>query len=131
MRIRPISLLLLLPFTLPLFSCTLENLREDSDGEKTELTTIAEILAEPKDDMEVIIRGRIIEQEKGEDDYIFTDGKDKIVVEIEEENFQYNPNEIVEISGVVNLELEKGEKEGDPTPEAIEIEVKKIKTVKR
>ena len=111
MKIKLISLLVSLGLTLSLFSCTLENLREDSDkGEKTYVTTIAEILAEPKDNMEVVIRGRIIEQQKGEDDYIFTDGKDKIVVEIEEENFPYNPNETVEISGVINLELKKGKK---------------------
>ncbi len=97
---------------------------------KTEVTIISKILAEPKDNMEVTIRGKIIDQEEGESDYIFTDGKDKIIVEIEQENFQYNPNENIEIYGVVSLESTKQEEEYDPTPEVIEIEVKEIKVVK-
>ena len=94
----------------------------------TEITSISEILAEPKDDMEVRIRGQIIDQEPGEDDYIFTDGQEQITVEIEQENFQYTPDETIEIYGVVNLESAHGG-ENDPTPEAVEIEVTEIKLV--
>lgn len=94
------------------------------------VTTIANILVEPKDNMEVTIRGKIIERQKGENDYIFTDGQEKIMVEIEKENFEYNPNETIEISGVVSLESTKEDDEYDPTPETIEIEVKEIKAVK-
>ena len=130
MKIRFLSLLLLLGLTLPLFSCTPERSEEGTEQvEKTEVTTIAKILAESKDGMKVTIRGKIIDQQKGENDYIFTDGKDKIIVEIEKENFQYNPNETLEISGVVILESTK-EEEDDPTSEDIEIEVKQIKVVK-
>ena len=95
---------------------------------ETEITSISEILAEPKDDMEVRIRGQIIDQEPGEDDYIFTDGQEQITVEIEQENFQYAPDETIEIYGVVNLESAHGG-ENDPTPEAVEIEVTEIKLV--
>ena len=95
----------------------------------TELTSISEILAEPKDEMEVRIRGQIIDQEAGEDDYIFTDGQDKITLEIAQENFQYSPDETIEIYGIVSLESMHKEDDHDPTPEAVEIEVKEIKLV--
>ena len=96
---------------------------------QTEVTSISQILAEPKDDMEVRIRGKIIDQQLGEDDFIFTDGQDKITLEIDQENFQYSSDETIEIYGVVSLESIDEEDDHDPTPEVVEIEVKEIKLV--
>ena len=95
---------------------------------ETEMNSISQILAEPKNDVEVRIRGQIIDQQPGEKDYIFTDGQAQITVEIEQENFQYTPDETIEIYGVVNLELAEGG-ENDPTPELVEIEVTEIKLI--
>lgn len=96
---------------------------------QTEITSISQILAEPKDDMEVRIRGKIIDQQLGEDDFIFTDGQDKITLEIDQKNFQYSSDETIEIYGVVSLESLDEEDDHDPTPEVVEIEVKEIKLV--
>ncbi|MGK7949825.1 MAG: NirD/YgiW/YdeI family stress tolerance protein [Xenococcaceae cyanobacterium] len=96
---------------------------------QTEVTSISQILAEPKDDMEVRIRGKIIDQQLGEDDFIFTDGQDKITLEIDQKNFQYSSDETIEIYGVVSLESIDEEDDHDPTPEVVEIEVKEIKLV--
>lgn len=97
---------------------------------QTEITSISQILAEPKDDMEVRIRGKIIDRQLGEDDFIFTDGQDKITLEIDQKNFQYSSDETIEIYGVVSLESIDEEDNHDPTPEVVEIEVKEIKLVK-
>ena len=96
---------------------------------QTEITSISQILAEPKDDMEVRIRGKIIDQQLGEDDFIFTDGQDKITLEIDQKNFQYSSDETIEIYGVVSLESIDEEDDHDPTPEVVKIEVKEIKLV--
>ena len=97
---------------------------------QTKIATISSILNNPVEGQEVTLRGKIIGQEQGDTDYIFTDGMNKIMIELQDKNFPYNPNTTVEISGVVNLEsqhLEEVEKE--TTPEDIEIDVNQLQVV--
>ncbi|MEO0967785.1 MAG: NirD/YgiW/YdeI family stress tolerance protein [Cyanobacteria bacterium J06639_18] len=102
---------------------------------QAEITSVSKVLASPKDDMEVKLRGRIISQQEGEAEYVFTDnGKDKIILDISEENnFKYDPEKTIEVSGVVNIKSDEEDKEKedsvDPTPELLEIEVKEIKVI--
>ncbi len=96
---------------------------------ENKIISISSILENPIDGEEVTLRGRIIDQEEGEKDYIFTDGKNKIVIELEENDFRYDPNENIEILGIVNLESEHFEQENDLTPENIEIDVNKLRVI--
>ncbi|MDJ0696853.1 NirD/YgiW/YdeI family stress tolerance protein [Mastigocoleus sp. MO_188.B34] len=102
---------------------------------QAELTSVSKVLASPKDDMEVKLRGKILSQQEGEAEYVFTDnGKDKIILDIpEEKNFKYDPEKTIEVSGVVNIKSDEEDKEKedsvDPTPELLEIEVKEIKVI--
>ena len=96
---------------------------------ENKIISISSILESPIDGEEVTLRGRIIDQEEGEKDYIFTDGKNKIVIELEENDFRYDPNENIEILGIVNLESEHFEQENDLTPENIEIDVNKLRVI--
>ncbi|MDJ0719202.1 MAG: NirD/YgiW/YdeI family stress tolerance protein [Prochloraceae cyanobacterium] len=94
------------------------------------ITSIFSILKNPIDGKEVILRGRIIDQQEGEQDYIFTDGKDKIVIEMKENDFPYDPNKNIEISGIVNLESKHSQElEHDLTPEDIEIRVDNFRVI--
>ncbi len=97
---------------------------------QNKVINISSILENPIDGEEVILRGKIIGQQTGEKDYIFTDGKDEIIIELEENNFLYNPNEDIEISGIVNLESEHSQQlEQDLSPEDIEISVNDFKVI--
>lgn len=99
------------------------------------ITTVSELLSSPKDEMEVKLRGKIIGQQEGEEEYIFTDnGKDKVILDIDDKkDFQYDPNKTVEVYGVVNIksdeEDKKEEAQVDPTPEKLEIEIEEIKVI--
>ncbi|MGK7936354.1 MAG: NirD/YgiW/YdeI family stress tolerance protein [Xenococcaceae cyanobacterium] len=94
------------------------------------ITSISSILKNPIDGKEVILRGRIIDQQQGEQDYILTDGKDKIVIEMKENDFPYDPNKNIEISGIVNLESKHSQElEHDLTPEDIEIRVDNFRVI--
>lgn len=97
---------------------------------QNKVINISSILENPIDGEEVILRGKIIGQQTGEKDYIFTDGQDEIIIELEENNFLYNPNEDIEISGIVNLESEHSQQlEQDLSPEDIEISVNDFKVI--
>lgn len=97
---------------------------------QTQIFTISSILNNPIDGQEVTLIGRIIHQEPGEKDYILTDGTDEIIVEIQDNNFSYNPDTTVEILGTVNFESQHLEEaEEDPTPEELEINVNQLRVV--
>jgi len=91
--------------------------------------SITEILSDPQDGAEVRIYGTVIEQQPGEDEYIISDETGEITVEIDDLNMELDPGTKIEVLGVVSLELEhkgEAEKEGDPTPEEIEIEATEV-----
>ncbi len=97
---------------------------------QTKIATVSSILDNPVEGQEVILRGQIIGQEQGETDYIFTDGTKKITIELQEENFPYNPNTTVEISGVVDFESQHPEEIAtETTPEKIQINVNQLQVV--
>lgn len=97
---------------------------------QTQLVTIASVLDNPIDGKSVTLRGKIIDREPGENDYIFTDGTNKIVIELQDNSFSYDSNTTFEILGTVNLESEHiEERVEDPTPENIEIEVHQIQII--
>ena len=97
---------------------------------QTQLVTIASVLDNPIDGKSVTLRGKIIDREPGENDYIFTDGTNEIVIEIQDNSFSYDSNTTFEILGTVNLESEHiEERVEDPTPENIEIEVHQIQII--
>ncbi len=97
---------------------------------QTQIATVASILDNPVEGQKVTLQGKIIAQEPGETDYIFTDGTNKITIELEEADFPYNPDTTVEISGVIDFESQHPEEVAkDPTPEKIQINVDRLQVV--
>ena len=97
---------------------------------QTKVTTISSILDAPIEGQEVTLRGQIIEQQQGERDYIFTDGTNKITIELQELNFSYNPNTTLEITGIIDFESQHPEAVAkDPTPEKLQIKVNQLQVV--
>ena len=97
---------------------------------QTEIVTIASILDSPSQGKEVTLRGKIIDRQPGEEDYIFTDGTNKIVIELQDNNFAYDSETTVEISGIVNFESKHIEEQTeDLTPENLEIEVSQLRVI--
>ena len=112
--------------TLVAFNCILCG----SAFSQTKITTIAAILDNPIEGQKVILRGKIIEHQQNETDYTFADNTNEITIELQEKDFDFNPNETVEISGMVDFEsqhLEEAKK--DPTPEDIQIRVDQLQVV--
>ena len=97
---------------------------------QTQIDTVSSILDNPVEGQEVTLRGKIIDQEPGETDYIFTDGINEITIILQEEDFPYNPDLTIEISGIVDVESQHPEEaEKDPTPEDIKINVNQLQVV--
>lgn len=66
---------------------------------QTKLSDFSSVVENPVEGKEVTLRGKIIESI--EDCYVFTDGTNKILVHFEDEEYSYDPNTEVEISGIV------------------------------
>lgn len=97
---------------------------------QTKINTISSILDNPVDGQKVILRGKIIERQQNETDYTFADNTNEITIELQENNFDFNPNETVEISGMVDFESQHPEEaKKDPTPEDIQIRVNQLQVV--
>ncbi|MDJ0588857.1 MAG: NirD/YgiW/YdeI family stress tolerance protein [Pleurocapsa sp. MO_226.B13] len=97
---------------------------------QTQIATVASILDNPVEGQEVTLQGKIIAQQPGETDYIFTDGTNKITIQLQEADFPYNPDTTVEISGVIDFESQHPEEVAkDPTPEKIQINVDRLQVV--
>lgn len=101
-----------------------------SQTKLTELSNLASILENPIEGREVMLRGKIIGQQQDEPDYIFTDGNNQIIIRLEDDKFDYNPNNTVEILGIIDFESQHlEEREKDPTPENFEIVVKQLQVI--
>lgn len=97
---------------------------------QTKINTISSILDNPVEGQKVILQGKIIGRQRNETDYTFADNTNEITIEIQENNFDFNPNETVEISGMVDFESQHPEEaKKDPTPEDIQIRVNQLKVV--
>ncbi|MDO4723946.1 MAG: NirD/YgiW/YdeI family stress tolerance protein [Comamonadaceae bacterium] len=91
-------------------------------GAQPAATSVQAILNKPVDDQHVTLRGKIVRQVKG-DEYIFSDGKAEILVEIDQHLLPAAPfdaSTVVEISGEV-------EKDAMRAPE---IDVHSLRVVK-
>lgn len=96
----------------------------------TKLSDLASILDNPIEGREVILQGNIIGQQQGEPDYIFSDGNNQIIIRLENDKFDYNPDHTVEILGIINFESQHAEEiEKDPTPENFEIVVNRLQVI--
>ena len=97
---------------------------------QTQIVTISSILEAPVEGKEVRLQGRIIAQEPGETDYIFTDGHSKITIQLQKKDFPYNPDTTIEILGVIDFESQHIEEAAfDPTPEDIQINVSQLRVI--
>ncbi|WP_019505258.1 YgiW/YdeI family stress tolerance OB fold protein [Pleurocapsa sp. PCC 7319] len=97
---------------------------------QTNTTTVSSILDNPVDGQKVILRGKIIGHQQNETDYTFTDNTNEITIELEDDNYPFNSNTTVEISGIVDFESEHpDEAVKDPTPEKIQIRVDQLQVV--
>ena len=97
---------------------------------QTQIVTVASILDNPVEGQEVTLRGQIIEQEQGEADYVFTDGTNKITIQLQDDNFDYDPKTTIEVSGVIDFESQHPEEaKKDPTPEDIQLKVNQLEVV--
>lgn len=70
------------------------------------VVTVQEVLAAPRDDQDVVLRGRIVQHLRG-DDYLFTDGTGEIEIEIDDDDAPRGGvklNTEVEIRGEVDLD---------------------------
>ena len=68
------------------------------------LSKVADILQNPKDDVDVTLKGHLL-RKVGDEDYIFSDGSGEIVVEIDDDDFprqRVDEKTLVEIKGEVD-----------------------------
>ena len=97
---------------------------------QTNTTTVSSILDNPVDGQKVILRGKIIGHQQNETDYTFTDNTNEITIELEDDNYPFNSNTTVEISGIVDFESDHADEAiKDPTPEQIQIRVNQLQVV--
>ncbi|WP_019506035.1 NirD/YgiW/YdeI family stress tolerance protein [Pleurocapsa sp. PCC 7319] len=102
---------------------------------QTKIETVSSVLDNPIDGKEVTLQGKIIEKMSDEadsngTDYIFTDGTNEITVELQDANYPYDQDTMLEISGIIDFESEHlEEKEKDLTPEDIQIKVNQLQVV--
>lgn len=83
--------------------------------------SLAAILKKPVEDQRVILQGRLLKK-TGKEEYLFSDGKDSITVEIDDDDMQaitVTEHSLVEIVGEVDKKLFGGP----------EIEVKTIRLI--
>ncbi len=98
--------------------------------DSTQIATVSSILDHPVEGQEVTLRGQIIDQQLEETDYVFTDGTNKITIQLQENDFSYNPDTTVEISGIVDFESQHPDEVAkDPTPEDIQVNVNQLQVV--
>lgn len=93
--------------------------------------TIPAILKNPTVGQKVTLTGNILKKDRdevGHSDYILTDGSNEIIIELEDENFKFNPKDTFQISGTVILESDAEHKNQD-VPKRIEIQVKSIEKI--
>lgn len=93
--------------------------------------SIAEVIKNPVLGKEVILRGRILnkDREAGEHtDYILSDGVDRVVIELQDKNLKFSPNETYEIVGIVGMESDE-EHQGYSGEKRIEIVVRDLKKI--
>ena len=94
---------------------------------QTQVTTVSSILDNPVEGQEVTLQGKIIDQQSDETDYIFSDGTDEIAIELQDNDFTYNADIDIQISGVVDFESQHSEGVvKDLTPEDIQINVNQL-----
>ena len=99
-------------------------------GSAPKIATVSSVLDNPVEGQEVTLRGNIIDQEPGENDYIFTDGTNEITIQLQEIDYPYNPDTTVVISGIVDFESQHPEEVAkDPTPEDIQVNVNQLQVV--
>lgn len=97
---------------------------------QTELSDFSSVLENPVSGKKVTLRGKIIEKIEGKSDYILTDGTNKIIIHLEDEQFSYDPNTVVEISGIVELEPHHLEEvEHEHASEDVEIIIKRLQVI--
>lgn len=78
-------------------------------GQSSGSLTVKEILADPNDDQEVTLRGKLL-RKTGDEDYVFSDGTGEITVEIDDDDFpqvRIDENTLVEIHGEVDTSLRR------------------------
>ena len=76
---------------------------QDTASESAPDSTVAQVLVDPEDDQQVVLRGSILEQLSTEK-YMFSDDTGQIRVDIERDDFpdmEFTPNMQIEISGEV------------------------------
>lgn len=86
------------------------------------MTKVAEILKNPKDDADVSLEGKLV-RKLGDEEYVFSDGTGEIVVEIDDDDFPRQPvdeNTVVRIKGEVDTGRHR----------APEIDVDRLRVVK-
>ena len=69
-------------------------------------TTVESILAQPKDDQDVVLQGRIL-RKTGDEKYVFADGTGEIMVEIDDDELPRDPvnaDTLVELRGEVDTD---------------------------
>jgi len=76
---------------------------QDTASESAPDSTVAQVLVDPEDDQQVVLRGSILEQLSTEK-YMFSDDTGQIRVDIERDDFpdmEFTPNMQIKISGEV------------------------------
>ncbi len=100
------------------------------EANSTQIGTVSSIFDNPVEGQEVTLRGKIIDQQPEETDYVFTDGTNKITIQLQENDYPYNPDTTVEISGIVDFESQHTDEVAkDPTPEDIQVNVNQLQVV--
>ena len=95
-----------------------------------ELSDFSSILENPVAGKEVVVRGKIIKRIEGSPDYILSDGTNHMIIHFEDESYSYEPDTMVEVSGIVRLETHHEEEAGHNHPEQeVEIRVNQIQVI--
>ena len=71
--------------------------------------TVEAILAQPKDDQDVVLQGRLL-RKTGDEKYIFADGTGEITVDIDDDELPRDPvddNTLVELRGEVDTDSDR------------------------
>ncbi|MGK7949694.1 MAG: hypothetical protein AB4368_13115 [Xenococcaceae cyanobacterium] len=97
---------------------------------QTEISDFSSIVENPVEGQKVTVKGKIIEQIEGTSDYVLSDGTNKIIIHLEDNDVTYTPDTIVEVSGTIGLEphhLHEGDH--DYTETEMEIVVEQIQVI--
>ena len=97
---------------------------------QTELSEFSSILENPVAGKAVVVRGKIIKRIGGSPDYVLSDGTNHMIIHFEDESYSYEPDTMVEVSGIVRLETHHEEEEGHAHPEQeVEIMVNQVQVI--